>query len=208
MAPQSFKDDNLHGNVPDSASVVLMLVDVINDLDFPGNGSLVKQAGRLGVRIAALKRRCYRAGIPVIYVNDNRGRWRSDFGTVLSHSLRSGSLGKPLVEKLIPGSTDYVVLKPKHSAFYATPLDTILTSLRSRAIILAGLTTAACILLTAGEIYIRDLKLYVPSDCVAALRKDDHLAALKLMRANFEAVTTPAARLNLKSILRPNSSKN
>jgi isochorismate hydrolase len=71
------------------------------------------------------KKNCKDAGIPVISVNDNRGKWRSDFSAVLSHCLRPDSPGCPMVRQLIPEASDYIVLKPKHSAFYATPLDTL-----------------------------------------------------------------------------------
>jgi nicotinamidase-related amidase len=196
------KPGNLHGNVPDNAPAVLMLVDVINDLNFPGNDHLVKEAPRLGRAIAALKDRCSKAGIPSIYVNDNREKWRSDFRGVLSHCCKPNSSAWPLVEPLIPALDDYIVLKPKHSAFYATPLDTILSYLKTRTVILTGLTTAACILLTAGEIYVRDLKLYVPSDCVAALNKWEQRNALNLMRNSFGAIITPSQRLNLGSLIR------
>lgn len=196
------KADDLHGNVPDTAAAVLMLVDVINDLDFPGNEELVRRAPALARAIAALKGRCREAGIPTIYVNDNRRKWRSDFRAVVSHCREPKSLGRPLVEALMPEADDYIVLKPKHSAFYATPLDTILSYLKTQTVILSGLTTAACVLLTAGEIHVRDLKLHVPADCVAGLSGRDHCRALDLMRISFHAVTTPSRHLNLRKLAR------
>jgi isochorismate hydrolase len=119
------KNQDLHGNAPDSCPVILLLLDVMNDLDFPGNSRLVKTAAKLGASIARLKKRCQASGIPSIYVNDNRDKWRSDFSGVLSHCLRPESPGRPLVSQLVPKADDYIVLKPKHSAFYATPLDTL-----------------------------------------------------------------------------------
>jgi nicotinamidase-related amidase len=196
------RNDNLHGNVPDSCPTVLMLVDVINDLDFPDNGPLVKTASGLGQRIAKLKARCSEAGIPTIYVNDNRGRWRSDFSVVLNHCLEPLSLGRPLVEKIVPGPLDYIVLKPKHSPFYATPLDAILSYLHAKTVVLAGLTTNACVLSAAIGIHVRDLKLYVPSDCVAALNATLQRRALALMRESFGAVTTPSNRLELRRLMK------
>lgn len=50
------KNRDLHGNVPDSCPVALLLIDLINDLEFPCNELLVKQAPRLASRIAALKK--------------------------------------------------------------------------------------------------------------------------------------------------------
>ncbi len=102
-----------------------------------------------------------------IYVNDNRGEWRSDASDLVKECLREDAPGRPLVEPLLPLRADYIVLKPKHSALYATPLDALLSYVRTRTIILVGLTTDACILTTACEIHIRDLDLFVPSNCVA-----------------------------------------
>jgi nicotinamidase-related amidase len=119
------KNQDLHGNAPDSCPVVLLLVDVLNDVDFPGNSQLLKSIRALGKNISALKKRCRDAGIPVIYVNDNCGKGRSDFSAVLSHCLRPDSPGCPMVSQLIPEAS--VVLKSKHSAFRATPLDTLIS---------------------------------------------------------------------------------
>lgn len=200
MHPNTRKNRNLHGNVPDTSSCALLLVDVINDLDFPGNSRLLKMASRLGRNIADLKMRCKKAGIPSIYVNDNHKRWRSDFSEVLSHCMQQGSPGRPLVTRLVPDETDYLVLKPKHSAFYSTPLDTLLSYLGIQAIILVGLTTNACVLLTAREIYVRDLNLYVATDCVAALDNKSHKNALHLMRKSFDAKTVSSKRIDLRKL--------
>lgn len=205
MRSRRSKAEDLHGNVPDKAPIVLMLVDVMNDLVFPNNEELIGQAPRLGRTISKLKQRRRILGIPTIYVNDNRDKWRSDFKAVVAHGAKPGSAGWPLVELLLSSPDDYFILKPKHSAFHATPLDTILTHLKTRTVILTGLTTAACVLLTAGEIYVRDLKLYVPEDCVAALRRADQRKALDIMRRSFGAITTASARLGLKKLI--NSSR-
>jgi nicotinamidase-related amidase len=145
------KNEDLHGNAPDSCPVVLLLVDMLKDVDFPGNSQLLKSIDSLGKNISALKKRCKDAGIPVIYVNDNRDKWRSDFSVVLAHGLRPDSPGCPMVSQLIPEAPDYIVLKPKYSAFYATPLDTLFSYLKVKTVILAGLITNACILSTASE---------------------------------------------------------
>ena len=193
-------NDDLHGNVPDHSPVVLILVDVLNDLDFPGSQSIVRIASSLSGNIARLKKRCSRAGIPTIYVNDNHAKWRSDFTAVVTHCRQKDVPGRALVEPLLPSPDDYIVLKPRHSAFYSTPLDTLLSYFLARAVILAGITTDACILTTACEIHVRDLKLFVPSDCVAAINPRMHKIAMELMENSLGARTTTSSRLNLKEI--------
>ena len=202
-APRNSKSDDLHGNAPDRSSVALLLVDVINDLDFPQNDQLLRESAQLAKRIAKMKQRCKQAGIPTIYVNDNHGKWRSQFPDVLKHCLRHDSPGRAMVKELVPQADDYIVLKPKHSPFYATPLQLLLEYIGVKTVILAGITTNACVMIAASDVYIRDYRLFVPSDCVAALTVRDQRNALKLMKQNFEATTTPSGRLDLSKLLAP-----
>lgn len=189
--------DDLHGNAPDQSRVVLLLIDVINDLNFPDNQDLVRRSVTLARSIAKLKKRCKRLGIPAIYVNDNRGRWRSDLSAVLRHCLDARSPGCEMTRLLAPEADDYVVFKPKHSPFYATPLQTILDSIGARNAIVAGVTTNACVLIAAGDPHVRDFRLFVPSDCVAALSEREHRRSLDLMKDSFGANTASSSRLHL-----------
>src|SRR5689334_53128 len=98
---------NLHGNAPDKSRVALLLIDVINDLDFPEGNQLLKFALPMAERIATLKKRAKAAGIPPIYVNDNFGRWRSDLHAQVEHCLQADVVGRPIVELLRPEPDDY-----------------------------------------------------------------------------------------------------
>ena len=193
--------EDLHGNAPDSAPVALLIIDMINDLEFPEGPDFLKPTLRAADRIADLKRRVKAAGIPVIYVNDNFGRWRSDFNEVLDHCLNDGVRGQPLVERLRPEPDDYSVLKPKNSAFFATTLDTLLTYLKVETLILTGISADACVLFTANDAYVRDYKLYVPSDCVVAALPTYTQDALAYMKRVLKADTTPAADLDLAQLI-------
>ena len=191
------RHDDFHGNAPDQSQVVLLLIDVINDLSFLDNQVLVRQSVALAKSIAKLKKRCKSLGIPTIYVNDNRGRWRSDISAVLRHCLRTQSPGREMTKLLVPEPDDYIVLKPKHSPFYASPLQTILDSIGARIAIVAGVTTNACILIAAGDLHVRDFRLFVSADCVAALTEREHRRSLDVMKNSFDADTTSSSRLNL-----------
>ena len=152
------RDADLHGNAPDKSPVALLLIDVINDLDFPEGDQLLRHALPMAGRIAALKRRARRAGVPVVYVNDNFGRWRSDLNAQVDHCLKDGCRGQPVVELLRPEEDDYFVLKPKHSGFFSTTLDTLLEYLGTRTVVLTGMAANICVLFTANDAYMRDLQ--------------------------------------------------
>jgi nicotinamidase-related amidase len=196
------KNEDLHGNVPDKADVALLLIDVINDLEFEEGEQLIKHALPMADRLAALKKRASQAGIPVIYVNDNFGKWQSDFNKLLKHCLQDEVRGKPLVERLQPDEDDYFVLKPKHSGFFSTTLDTLLEYLQAKTLILTGLAGNICVLFTANDAYMRDFHLVVPSDCVASNTPAENEHALELMQKVLKADTKPSTELDLEKLKR------
>jgi len=134
----SRKNADLHGSAPDKHEIALVLIDVINDFDFPGADQLLRYARPMARNLLRLKRRAYKAGVPVIYVNDNFGLWKSDFRRTLDHCERYGR-GPDVVELLRPQENDYFVLKPKHSGFFSSALDTLLRYLQTQTLILTGI---------------------------------------------------------------------
>ena len=194
------KNEDLHGNVPDKADVALLLIDVINDLEFEGGEQLLKHALPVAEKIAALKKRAKQARIPAIYVNDNFGRWQSDFNKLLKHCLEEDVCGKPLVQQLKPDEDDYFVLKPKHSGFFSTTLDTLLEYLQAKTLILTGIAGNICVLFTANDAYMRDFHLVVPADCVASNSAEENDHALELMRTVLKADTRSSTELDFDEL--------
>ena len=192
----------MDGSAPDTNMAALLLIDVINDFEFPGGEQLLERALPIAPRIRELKKRARQAKIPAIYVNDNFGRWQSSFEQLLEHCVQPEVRGRPFVQQLAPDPDDYFVLKPKHSAFYQTPLDVLLKHLGTKRLIVTGLCTNSCVLFTAHDAYMRDLELYVPSDCAAAGTPDDHCYALEQMRAVMKADTSLSTELDLSALTR------
>jgi nicotinamidase-related amidase len=194
------KNESLHGNVPDQSPVALVLIDVINDLEFEGGADLLENALSAAHKLAELKTRAKREKIPVIYVNDNFGKWRSDFRRQLGHVLEEGVRGQPIAELLRPDSDDYFVLKAKHSGFYHTQLDLLIEYLGVNTVILTGLTTDICVLFTAADAYMRDLHIVVPPDCVAAARTEDHDYALRHMQNVLDVQATNSDAIDIRAL--------
>jgi nicotinamidase-related amidase len=199
------KNPTLHGNAPDKAAAALLLIDVINDLEFPEGDQLLRHALPMAKAIAALKQRAKQAGLPVVYVNDNFGRWQSNFNSQVEHCLTDGVRGRPVVELLKPDDDDYFVLKPKHSGFYSTALDVLLEYLEVESVILAGIAANICVLFTANDAYMRDFNLFVPRDCVASNTEDDNRLALEQMQKVLKADVRPSGELDLAALNRPSA---
>jgi nicotinamidase-related amidase len=191
--PVRRKNADLHGSAPDKSEVALILVDVINDLNFPEAKQLARFIPALADSIARLKRRGKAAGVPVIYVNDNFGRWRSDFRALIEHCRKGKS--RSLIGKLYPEQDDYFVLKPKHSGFFSTTLETLLRYLGVRRLIITGIAGNFCVLFTANDAYMRDYELAIPSDCVISNTAKENTEALQLMKRYLKADTRHSHRI-------------
>jgi nicotinamidase-related amidase len=177
------------------AGTALLLIDVVNDLAFDGSGPLVAQAEAMAAPLAQLKRRATTAGVPTIYINDNFGQWRSDFRRTVAHCTARSSPGHRVSKRLRPTARDYFVLKPKHSGFFDTTLDTLLETLGVRRVILTGIAGNICVLFTANEAYMRDYKIFAPADCIVSNTAADNDHALRQIGVVLKGTVAPSARL-------------
>jgi nicotinamidase-related amidase len=193
--PRSSASGDLHGSAPDDSPVALLIIDMINAFDFEGAQSMLPRAVAAAQATARLKARARRAGVPVVYVNDNFGRWRSDLRQILEHCLRSP--GREVSELLRPEEDDYFVLKPKHSGFQFTTLGVLLEHLGAETLILTGVAANFCVLFTAHDAYMRDYRLVVPRDCVASLSEEDDRYALRHMAAVTKADVRLSGEIDL-----------
>ena len=182
----------------ESPNQALILIDVINDFDFPRADQLLRYALPASRKIATLKGRAKRSRIPVIYANDNFGRWRSDFQQQIEHCMAENRPGRTIVELLKPDEDDYFVLKPMHSAFFSTTLEVLLERLQIQRLVLTGFAADICVLYTANDAYMRDFKVAVPSDCIASETRRQYRFALDHMTDRLKADTRTSDRLRFR----------
>lgn len=178
---------------PDTA---LVLVDVVNPFTFDGAEDLLAHAGPAVDAIEDLAARARAAGVPVIYVNDHFGQWRESFDALVERCVSGAVPGREVVRRLRPAEGDYHVLKPKHSGFFQTPLESLLAALGARRLVVAGFATDICVLATAMEASMRDFGLVVPQDACAAETAHAHAATLAHLRRVLHAETPPASAVD------------
>ncbi|HET6631302.1 MAG TPA: isochorismatase family cysteine hydrolase [Rhodanobacteraceae bacterium] len=175
------------------ANSALLIIDMINQFDFPGGDALRRQCDDVATAIETLRQRFDEAHRPVIYVNDNFGRWRSNFEKLIERCERAGSDGGALARRMAPRPTDYFVLKPQNSAFYHTPLVLLLASLKARELTLAGIAGDQCVMQTAMDAHLRDYGLQVPADATASITPARNRRALDYLHEVVGVDTTPVA---------------
>ncbi|KJS30676.1 MAG: hypothetical protein VR64_15095 [Desulfatitalea sp. BRH_c12] len=199
----SATDGRTVGKAPDANThawdTALVLIDVINDLEFDEGPELLKHALTMADHVAGLKIHLRTLGMPVIYANDNFGNWQTDFRQLVDHCLHDQVTGKPIAEKLFPQQGDHFILKPQYSAFFATPLEILLKRLNVRRLILTGMSGNICVFFTAADAYMRGFELIVPEDCIACINPDDKKMVLGYMQTIFKADIRPSTELPFSS---------
>ncbi len=185
---------------PSPVPVALLLIDVLTTFQFPDGDVILQGALDMRDALATLKARARTSRIPVLYVNDNFGDWRSEKEVLMGRCMEAK--GGAFVRPLLPDSEDYFVLKPMHSAFYMTPLEVLLLHLQVETLILTGLTSNSCITITAHDANMRGFDIYVPSDCSCARNAQEHMQALGQLEATAGAKIRPSVSLKLPNIIR------
>ncbi|MCW5821508.1 MAG: cysteine hydrolase [Cyanobacteria bacterium TGS_CYA1] len=165
----------------------LLMIDVINHLEFDGNEGLLRAVPNLIKNLKPLSEFFRFKNIPVIYLNDNFNNWHSDFAELVEYCTSKNVNGKELAENLRPTKDDYFILKPMHSGFYGTPLHILLQRLAIKNLFLTGIAADICVQYTANDAYMRNYKVNIVSDCVIANTLEDTKYALDKMKRLLKA---------------------
>jgi nicotinamidase-related amidase len=176
--------------VADKEKSALIVIDMINTYDHPDADLLVPAVRTMVPTLVRLLRRSRAENVPVIYVNDNFGEWRSHHGELLDTALAGPRAD--LVAPVQPDADSLFVIKARHSIFYETPLTYLLGQLGVQHVVLCGQVTEQCVLYSALDAHIRHLRVTIPQDSVAPIHEDLANAALRMMERNMDATITSA----------------
>lgn len=163
------------------SGTALLILDMISEYRYPDGERIVRSAHKAAPNIARLRERAHAAKIPVIYVNDTAGKWESDQKSFVDRCMQPDSRGRKIVQLLAPTPEDYFMFKPRHSAFFGTPLHTLLERLKVGRLIATGITSHQCVLFTAMDAHVREFELIIPSDCIGAGAAADTKHALYIL---------------------------
>ncbi len=182
---------------PAPGGVGLLLVDVINPMDFEGADALRGPAAAAARAIRALRDQADALGVPVVYVNDNYGHWGSEKAAIVAACGSASPAGWTLVDLLAPRPDDFFVIKPQFSGFYATNLPVLLPHLGVNRVVITGLVADICVLFTAADAHMREYGIWVPADAIASESAERRHWALSIMSRSMAAEIRPAAELAL-----------
>jgi nicotinamidase-related amidase len=177
--------------------VALLIIDMINDLDFPGGPEMLPAVEAATDAILKLRDAATRLGVPTVYVNDNYGQWHSERSRIVEYCSREESAAREIVQRIAPRHDDFFVIKPQFSGFYSTNLPVLLPTLGVNRLVLTGVAADICVLFTAADAHMRDYALWVPEDTVASLAEDRTAWSLDIMAKTMKAEIRPSGDLTL-----------
>lgn len=180
-----------------AGGVALVVIDMINPMDFDEGPAMLGPTLKAADCIVALRTQADRLGVPVVYVNDNFGQWHSERDKLIEFCLRPASTGREIVRRLAPRDDDFFVMKPMHSGFYATNLQVLLPHLKVSRLILTGIAADICVLFTAADAHMREYELWAPADAVVATSAQRKDWALDIMAKALGAETRPTTERTL-----------
>jgi nicotinamidase/pyrazinamidase len=161
----------------------LLVIDMVNDFVLPGAPLEVPETRKIIQVIRQEIERARSAGSPVIFVCDAHApddKEFSKFGWRV-HAVK-GTKGAEIIAELTPAQGDIVIHKTTYSGFFGTDLDNNLKMLGVASLRLTGDVTHICILFTAADAVLRDYAVTVVEDGVAGISREDHEAALRIMK--------------------------
>lgn len=167
----------------------VLFIDIINDFHFDGGDKLLKHTEDILPNLIKLKQFAKKNHLPTIYVNDHYGLWQADFNKIIERCKNDRS--KHVINELMPDEHDYFLMKPKHSAFFQTPLQSLLHDLGKTHLMMAGIAGDICILFTAKDAYMYQFDMHIPKNCMASEGKDNNDYALYLMKSVMKANINP-----------------
>ena len=186
---------------------VLLVIDFFNLDGFRETPRFAKAALAAARRTARLKQALRERRVPTIYANDNFGRWQSEFGALVRQCRELPGAAGEIATLLAPEAGDWSVLKPRHSAFYGTPLQFMLDELRAETLILTGVSADSCITMTAHDAHVRQFGVWTPCDCVASTEPSYTRAALKQLKRVAGATTLASTELMADDAKMPRASR-
>lgn len=187
----------------------LIVIDLQNDYcaeagHLARNGQDVSAIGAILPRVARLAAAARAAGALVIFTQQTsypggiarsaaRARYKAKAkpGLGTDYPL-AGSWGHAIAETLKPETADVLLPKCRQSAFFGTPLDTILRAAHRDILLFCGAVTEGCVETSVRDAGIHDYIPVVVEDCVASNRPELHQAAMIVLRARYDTIDADA----------------
>jgi ureidoacrylate peracid hydrolase len=185
----------------------LLVIDVQNDETSP-DGAMAKHGNditymtRIIPPLRALLDAARGRGVQIIYtVSTKSSDGRFETGPTLRFLARKrnvavwdykreGTWGNAIAEDLAPRSDERQIVKYHSSAFVGTPVDHVLRGNGVRTGVVVGTATEGCVEATVRSLQDHGYYPVIVSDCVTSKNTALHEAALTVMRARWDVVTS------------------
>lgn len=165
--------------------LAILVIDMLHEFVYGRLKS--ERAQKLVPKISKLLNEARKCNIPIIYACDaHYPKIDYEFKKWGPHAIRGSSEAR-IVNELKPHENDFIILKRRYDAFFATDLDLLLRELGVDTVVLTGIHTHICVLHTAAGAFFRGYRIIVIEDCTDAFSEDAHRMGLQYMKEIYGA---------------------
>lgn len=167
----------------------LLIIDMQNDFLLPGAPAEIPGAARIVPTVKNLLYFCRERKIPVFHVirqyrydGSDIENFRRDGFLQKGRYLVPGTPGAEIVSELKPAEGEYIIVKPRFSAFFCTELELILKRIGINDIVICGVQYPNCIRATALDSVSYDYSTTVITDAAAGADDEIELSNIRDLR--------------------------
>lgn len=130
------------------------------------------------------------AGVSVVWIVTHRTPWTDTPRAPWLRDAADEAWGTALYAGLEPRADEPVVVKRRHSCFFATDMELVLKRLRAETLVFTGVGTPFCVEGSVRDACARDYETVVVADATSTRERDEHEAALRRMAVAFARVAS------------------
>lgn len=162
----------------------ILVLDMINDYLSPGGKLVCEPCGTVVPAVRSLLAVVRARGWPVFFVNTLLQNETTPLARKWGMHAEPGSWGAKVIDELSPMEGEIVVHKTTYDGFYETELEEQLRRLEISHLLISGIHTHVCVLLTALGAFYRGFEVIVIEDCITTEKYTNHESRLPFFRSH------------------------
>jgi bifunctional isochorismate lyase/aryl carrier protein len=157
---------------------------------------LFEEREPLVAHVALLVNAFRNARLPVVFCRGERAKTRFERGlglTMWGDGLNAAHVRDEdcqIISDLAPRADEYIIEKPRHSAFFKTPLEPLLRSMNRDQVIVCGVFAHHGVMVSCIDGYMRNFQMTMVADALGDYSEPEHRMALQYVAQMCGAIST------------------
>lgn len=172
------------------SKTAVLVVDMIYDYLATDGAIPCKEAHDIVPNINKLTEFVRASGGHVVFSNTSLQSESDPIARKWGMHAKRGSKGEKVYDEIVVTSDDKISRKTSYNAFFKTPLETDLRKLEIEDLVVVGIHTHVCVLLTACAASDRGFNVIALEDCMTTGYRPNHDTRLRFFSTHIGRLTT------------------